>query len=130
MGKSSIILFITLFLLTTCLDSSLVTVVIGERHPWEEASGRRFWYTLVYQEGGTLNKLVSPVGTRKAELLPKGKTTILAAYPLGNGAPLVSIKGERCWFPTRKGSLAEALHHLSKFYYEPLRLSHLTIWLS
>ena len=125
MGKSSIILFITLFLLTTCLDSSLVTVVIGERHPWEEASGRRFWYTLVYQEGGYFEQVELPVGTRKAELLlPKGKTTILAAYPLGNGAPLGGAyqggKGVELLY--EKGPLAEALHHLSKFYYEPLEV--------
>ncbi len=125
MDKLFYIFTISLLLLTTCVSSNGVEVVIGENHPWEEASGRRFWYTLVYQEEGIFEQIELPVGRRKVELLlPIGKTTIFAAYPLGNGAPLGGAyqgKG-RVELLYEKGPLAEALHHLSKFYHEPLEV--------
>jgi hypothetical protein len=118
-------LIFSLLLLTTCVNSIGVEVVIGESHPWEEASGRRFWYTLVYQEEGVFEQIELPVGRRRFELLlPAGKTTILAAYPLGNGAPLGGAYqgGGRVELLYERGPLAEALHHLSKFYYKPLEV--------
>jgi hypothetical protein len=89
MKRGATLFFITLLLLTTCQPTTLVEVVLGESHPWEVASGRRFWYTLIYQVEGVFEQVELPIGKRKVELLlPPGKTTILAAYPLGNGAPL------------------------------------------
>lgn len=127
MKRGALIFFVTLFLLTTCHTTTVVEVVLGESHPWEIASGRRFWYTLVYQVEGVFEQVALPIGKRKVELiLPPGKTTILAAYPLGNGAPLGgAFQGERrVELLYAQGDLAQALLQFAKFYYEPLeRLS-------
>lgn len=123
MKRGATLFFITLLLLTTCQPTTLVEVVLGESHPWEVASGRRFWYTLIYQVEGVFEQVELPIGKRKVELLlPPGKTTILAAYPLGNGAPLGgAFQGERCLeLLYERGALAEALLSFAKFYYEPL----------
>ena len=49
---------------TACESASWTTVQIVGNHPWEKASGRQFWYTLLYRDDTDLRQVNLPIGVR------------------------------------------------------------------
>ncbi len=73
----------------SCDSSPWIEVSLGEDHPWELASGRRFWYTIVYTSSNGVQMQQLSIGERVFRI-PSSRTgtTVIAAYPLGGGIPL------------------------------------------
>lgn len=122
---SSIILLLCL-LCNACESGAWIEVEIVDDHPWEIASGRRFWYTLVYQGDQGLKQIQLGIGVRRIRLLvPYAKTIIFAAYPLGTGFPFggayhASKNCRKVELTARRGPLAEALLHIAKLWPGPV----------
>lgn len=131
MSRPSLFLLIAIILLlgvlcTTCEGGAWVEVVITDDHPWETLSGRRFWYTLVYQGEQGLQQTQLGIGVRRIRLMvPYAKTVVFAAYPLGRGMPLggaysASKNCRTVELTAKKGALAEALLHVAKLWPDPI----------
>lgn len=75
---------------THMLTERTIEVVLEEQHPWHEASHRPLWYTLVYTDGkGNLESYHLLPGTKRVKLsVPRGKMTVIAAYPLSSLHPV------------------------------------------
>ena len=84
-----LILCIVVCCTISCDSSQWIEVSLGEDHPWELASGRRFWYTIVFTDSSGVQMQQLSIGERTTHI-PGGRrgTTIIAAYPLGSGIPL------------------------------------------
>ena len=62
------------------------------KHPWENASGRKLWYTLKWTYGSELqSSYLGPDERQLSVYVPVGETVIIAAYPLGEMAPFGAI---------------------------------------
>lgn len=122
-------LALTLLLLVFCgcSQNRTVTVVFEESHPWEAVSGRRFWYTLVWNTlSGKLEKTHLSIGQRAVSvLIPLGQTVVFAAYPMGEGAAFggasLALGGsQQVSLTMEDGPLADMLLSLSKRWPEPV----------
>ena len=61
-------------------------------HLWENASGKRLWYTLKWTYGSEVQSSYLGPDERKLSIyVPVGETVIIAAYPLGEMAPFGAI---------------------------------------
>ena len=61
-------------------------------HPWENASGRKLWYTLKWTYGSDVqSSYLGPDERQISIYVPVGETVIIAAYPLGEMAPFGAI---------------------------------------
>ena len=61
-------------------------------HPWENASGKKLWYTLKWTYGSEVrSSYLGPDERNKNIYVPVGETVIIAAYPLGEMAPFGAI---------------------------------------
>jgi len=113
-------------LYSSCEPGIWVEVVITDDHPWEAASGRRFWYTLVYQRDQELEHVQLGIGVRRIRLMvPYAQTVVFAAYPLGTGLPFggayhASKNRREVKLTAKKGPLAEALLHIAKVWPDPV----------
>lgn len=125
----ALVILLVLMASLCCLscDASLwVEVTIGDEHPWERASERKFWYTIVCfnKEGITRQQL--SIGKRSFRIpLTPGQTTILAVYPLGSTAPLGGAYHPGSDIPSvqltyDKGPLAHHLLHIATQWPKPI----------
>lgn len=74
----------------SCPDRLLEISIPG--HPWERASGKELWYTLKWTYGDEIRSLYLGPEERQASIyVPTGETVLIAAYPLGEMAPLGAI---------------------------------------
>lgn len=111
---------------TACESTSWTTVHIEGNHPWEKASGRQFWYTLLYWDDSALRQVNLPIGVRSLRIMvPKARTTVFAAYPLGTGVPFggayqAVANNQRVELSLCDGPLADALLQVSKQWPEPI----------
>ncbi len=111
---------------TACESTSWTTVQIVGNHPWEKASGRQFWYTLLYRDDSALRQVNLPIGVRSLRIMvPKARTTIFAAYPLGTGVPFggayhAVANNHRVELSMYDGPLAGALLQVSKQWPDPV----------
>lgn len=113
------LLSITLLVFFGCDANPLfqhkVLVKLASVHPWEEASLKKLWHTLVWTDGlGKLQSMHLGPGQRQAYLsIPKGKTTVICAYPLGDMLPyggFFSLDGKGTILLSQdKGELAKLL---------------------
>ena len=118
---------LVLLLCVSCTDTFFVEVSIDESHPWERASGRQFWYTLVYQgEYGLVMENLS-IGVKRVRVaVPRSSgTVIFAAYPLGGGLPMggalsIGQRGGTVSLFGAEGPLSDALLHVAKSWPEPV----------
>ena len=87
---SILLLSFSLFFLCSCEQERFITVVLAQDHPWETASGRRFWYTLAWNGvDGEISKTHLSIGCRSVRVpVATGQSVVFAAYPLGTGIPL------------------------------------------
>ena len=61
-------------------------------HPWENASGRKLWYTLKWTYGSEVqSSYLGPDERQISIYVPVGETVIIDAYPLGEMAPFGAI---------------------------------------
>ena len=61
-------------------------------HPWENASGKKLWYTLKWTYGSEVQSSYINLDERNKNIyVPVGETVIIAAYPLGEMAPFGAI---------------------------------------
>ena len=61
-------------------------------HPWENASGRKLWYTLKWTYRSEVQRSYLGPDERQISIyVPVGETVIIAAYPLGEMAPFGAI---------------------------------------
>lgn len=112
---------------TACSDGKAVVVTLVDDHPWETIAGRRFWYTLVWNDadGGLRTEQLS-LGVRKATVMVRpGQTVVFAAYPLGMGIPfggayLPTEPKSGVELTSMEGPLAAALLELAKRWPEPV----------
>jgi len=91
------ILFVTVIAaicLTCCTQFNLsrtIEVTIPS-HPWEEASGRRLWYTLRWTDGNCVRSVHVGQDQRTVEISAlAGNTVVIAAYPLGDLNPFGAV---------------------------------------
>lgn len=89
--RYTLILF-TLLLLLGCssnpLDEVVLTVVINEPHPWQQITHKPLWKTLVYSKGNqVVQEHLSASAQTTTVVVPRGKTSVLCAYPLGSLVP-------------------------------------------
>lgn len=111
---------------TACESTSWTTVQLVGSHPWEKASGRQFWYTLLYHDGSALRQVNLPIGVRSIRIMvPKARTTIFAAYPLGTGIPFggayhAVANNLQVELSMYDGPLADALLQVSKQWPGPI----------
>jgi len=121
-----LILLVGIASATACESTSWTTVHIEGNHPWEKASGRQFWYTLLYRDDTALRQLNLPIGVRSLRIMvPKARTTIFAAYPLGTGVPFggayhAVANNHRVELSMYDGPLADALLQVSKQWPDPV----------
>lgn len=121
-----LIIFTTLFLFLGCEQNLWIEVSLGEDHPWETLSGRRFWYTVVYQGPQGIEQQQLSIGVRTFRLLvPPASTCIIAAYPLGQGIPFggahhAQNDGKRVTLRLRDGPLAKNLLQIAHSWPEPV----------
>ena len=118
---------VVILITSGCAQGRTVTVVLEESHPWEAASGRRFWYTLGWNgPSGAIEETHLSIGCRAVRILvPLGGTVVFAAYPLGSGMPfggasLAIDASERVLLTMEDGPLADMLLSLSKRWPEPV----------
>ncbi|PKL14331.1 MAG: hypothetical protein CVV52_02330 [Spirochaetae bacterium HGW-Spirochaetae-8] len=116
-----------LIILCSCEQEHYITVVLAQDHPWETASGRRFWYTLVWNAlDGEISKTHLSIGCRSVRVpVVAGQSVVFAAYPLGTGIPLggsyLAIdKKETVSLTVEEGPLADMLLSLSKRWPAPV----------
>ncbi len=113
------ILIVTLvFLFFSCdhnlLTERVVTVVLGEEHPWEEASHLPLWYTLSYTTNKGRASIHLSQGVRETKIVVDRLSSVaLCAYPLGTLAPLGGFvqagKSNRVELIQQNGALANIL---------------------
>ncbi len=66
-----------------------VELQFAERSPWEHASGKRVWYTIRFLSEDGVSEIYLPAEKDSFTIqIPKGFPCIVAAYPLGQFAPL------------------------------------------
>ena len=124
--SSILIIGILLILFAGCNQDLWIEVSLGEDHPWEAISGRRFWYTVVYLGNQGLEQHQLSIGVRSFRLpLRAGSTTVIAAYPLGQGLPFggayhAHAKQDGVRLTLRDGPLAKALLHIGQNWFEPV----------
>lgn len=113
--------------LCSCTPERYITVVLSQDHPWETASGRRFWYTLAWTGlDGEISKTHLSIGCRSVRVpVATGQSVIFAAYPLGTGIPLggshLAIDTtETVSLSMEEGPLADMLLSLSKRWPGPV----------
>ncbi len=118
--RQKAVLLGVLLLLCACEQDYYVEIKLEGSHPWEKASGRHFWYTLIYQAHNDLVQIHLPIGVKRLFIaVPRGQTVVCVAYPLGSGLPfgggstLVGGKKEIVLRP-KEGLLCEALLNISK----------------
>ena len=115
-----------ILLLISCEPDQWVEVVLGDDHPWETASGRRFWHTVVYISESGIEQLQLSIGVRTFKILvPHASTCIIAAYPLGQGIPLGGAfhpgLDEKCVTLTfTEGPLARTLLQVAQRWPKPV----------
>lgn len=116
-----------LFLSIGCEESLWVDVTLGEDHPWEISSGRRFWYTVVYQGPHGIEQQQLSIGVRSFRLpVPPSSTCIIAAFPLGQGIPFGGAyhgqdNRNTVTLRLRDGMLAKNLLQVARNWPEPVR---------
>lgn len=124
--RYSLLLLVLLSLFIGCEHSYTVEIEIEELHPWEKASGRLFWYTLLYQDREGLVQTNLPIGVRKVTIpICRSQTLFCVAYPLGGGIPFgggatFPLKGETITLSLHEGLLCEALLYGSKRWPLPI----------
>ena len=130
MGKLYAICLL-LLMCVSCEGSFEVDISIEDSHPWERASGRQFWYTLVYQGTDGLEMVNLPIGTRRARVaVPRLGTVVFAAYPLGAGIPMVAHclsekQRKSIVLSADLGPLCDSLLHIAKTW--PLPVTHVNV---
>ena len=122
-----VLLTITLLATFSCSQERYVTVTLAQNHPWEIESGRRIWYTLVWNtSNGNLMKTHLSIGCRSVRIaIPQGQTVIFAAYPFGTGIPfggasLAVDSSDRVKLSIENGLLADMLISLAKRWPGPV----------
>lgn len=123
------IIFTSLLLLCTgCSEQYCITVTLAQDHPWELASGRRFWYTLVWNAGTHICSKHMSIGQRSAVVaVPNKSTVVFAAYPLGSGLPFggsyspVLDTSLHVELTQDEGPFSASLLSLSRRWPEPVR---------
>ncbi|MFA7642567.1 MAG: hypothetical protein WCY74_04725 [Sphaerochaetaceae bacterium] len=89
MRRNLLLALACLLFFSGCEPSYFVDVRLESSHPWERASGRQFWYTLVHTGTSGLEMNNIPIGVHDIRLaVPRSRTVIFAAYPLGTGFPV------------------------------------------
>ncbi len=92
-----------------------IQIRLVSTHPWEEASLKKLWHTLVWTDGwGRLQAMHLSPGERQATIpVQKGKSTIICAYPLGDMLPFGGFfsqgNQEVIHLSQEKGELAKLL---------------------
>jgi len=126
-----LLLLSSLIFLCSCTPERFITVVLSQDHPWETASGRRFWYTLAWTGiDGEIFKTHLSIGCRSVRVpVATGQSVIFAAYPLGTGIPLGGsylALDERATvsLSVEEGPLADMLLSLSKRWPGPVARVH------
>ena len=62
--------------------------ILIPQHPWEKVSGRKLWYTLRWTDSDGLKTLHVTQDMRAVDIeVDPGRTTVVAAYPLGELSP-------------------------------------------
>jgi len=121
---------------SSCSDQRIIEVRLASDHPWETVSGRRMWYTLVWNCGKSTGKAHLSIGQRSALVsVPCRQNTVFAAYPLGTGFPAggasnpVEMADTRILLDWKQGNLATVLLALSNRHPEPVaRLNYGKVW--
>ena len=87
---SVFLVVLVLVLLPSCSfvwSKRTITVRIPQ-HPWEKISGRKLWYTLRWTDSDGLKAVHIPQDMRTVDIeVSPGRTTVIAAYPLGDMSP-------------------------------------------
>jgi len=89
-----------------------VEVHFNERSPWENAIGSRLWYKVQYlSDDGAIEEVYIPEFLDHFTLvIPKGLPCIVAAFPLGQYAPLgISVHPDLSDCPIRDGRISLGL---------------------
>ncbi len=127
--RSAIMVLLVIFLqiIMSCSQERFITVTLAQDHPWEIESGRRFWYTLVWNTSdGIPVKTHLSIGCRSVRVaVPLGQTVVFAAYPFGTGIPfggasLAVDVSDRVQLTIENGLLADMLISLAKRWPEPV----------
>lgn len=106
-----------------------VTIMLPEKHPWQEATHKPLWHTLVYSDTrGSLTKIHLDKGVRSVTLkLRRDCLTVFCAYPLSFLFPYGGFyqPGEKGFveLSQEKGSLAKLL--LDSYQYNPQAVQQL-----
>ncbi|MGP1508661.1 MAG: hypothetical protein ACTTJW_07285 [Sphaerochaeta sp.] len=94
MRTKDLFLFLCFILTFTLLSACSVIPIEREieitipKHPWENVSGKRLWYTLKWTCGDGIKSLYISPEQRKVSLkVPAGETVLIAAYPLSDMNP-------------------------------------------
>lgn len=109
-----------------CAQQYQVDILLEGSHPWERASGRSFWYTLVYCGEAGLEQATIPIGSRNARIVvPRSQTIVCAAYPLGTGIPFggaatLSQTYSRVTLTMEEGPLCDTLLRVAKQWPNPV----------
>lgn len=118
------ILFVLLFT-PNCTFQHNVEITLGVDHPWEQASGRKLWYTVVYNTLSGTERVHLSIGQRSLRIaLPHRQSLIIAAYPLDEGLPLggysnpLKVDSAQVLLQREQGPLAGTLLELAKRYPE------------
>ncbi|MGH0053088.1 MAG: hypothetical protein ACQ5SW_06845 [Sphaerochaetaceae bacterium] len=105
------------------LHERIVTVVIQEKHPWQEASHHPLWHTLTYTNGdGTLTTIHLAEGETSITLaVPRNCLTVFCAYPLARLHPFGGFfhpgASDTILLTQEQGALARLL--LDSYHYNP-----------
>jgi hypothetical protein len=122
-----IIVCSALLLFSGCEQNLWIEVSLGEDHPWEVSSGRRFWYTVIYQGLHGVEQQQLSIGVRTFRLLvPSSSTCIIAAFPLGQGIPFggayqAQSSGRTVTLELCDGLLAKTLLQVAQNWPEPVQ---------
>jgi hypothetical protein len=113
------------------MQERFITVALAQDHPWETASGRRFWYTLAWTGlDGEVMKTHLSIGCRSVRVpVVLGQSVVFAAYPLGTGIPLggsyLALDDDATvLLSMEEGPLADMLLSLSKRWPGPVARVH------
>lgn len=115
-----------LFSCIGCEQSLWVEITLEGDHPWEAASGRRFWYTLVYQGVEGLEHYQLAIGVRSCKIMvPKGTSCVITAYPLGQGIPFggayhAGDDEQKAVLSLQDGPLARSLLQIARNWPDPI----------
>lgn len=93
-----IVIIITILCISCTLFPYEKTITVSiPQHPWENISTKKMWYSLKWTNGQSIGSLHIPRDKKSVSIsIPKGKTIIICAYPLGKMNPLgVVINGNK-----------------------------------